>query len=61
MLFIIPFAVFSVAFIKGIATYGQSYIMKYVGQRIITDMQQKLYSHLYIQILAALVIIALVT
>lgn len=35
-----------VAFLKGIAAFGQSYFLIYVTQRIITKMQIKLYRHL---------------
>lgn len=46
MLVIIPLAMIAVGVIKAIATYFQNFYMKFVGQRIITDMQAKLYSHL---------------
>lgn len=46
MLMIIPLVVLTIAVVKGIAVYGQSYIMKFVGQRIITDVQQELFKHL---------------
>lgn len=46
MLMIIPLAVLSLFIIKGTATYAQSVMMKSIGQRIITDMQLKLYGHL---------------
>lgn len=46
MLLVIPIAVFIIAVIKGMGTYYQSLLMKFVGQRIITDMQLKLYEHL---------------
>ncbi len=46
MLFIIPAAVLGIAILKGLGNYGQSVIMKYVGQRIVTDMQLSLYQHL---------------
>lgn len=32
--------------IKGLANYGQSVLMSFVGQRIITDTQHRLYAHL---------------
>ncbi len=32
--------------VKGMATYGQAVIMNFVGQRILADMQIRLYSHL---------------
>ena len=46
MLLIIPIAVMVIAFVKGIASYGQSVIMKVMGQRVITTMQMQLYTHL---------------
>lgn len=46
MLLIIPLAVFTLAIIKGAASYWQSLTMKYIGQRIVTDMQIRLYEHL---------------
>ncbi len=46
LLWIISCAVFVTFTIKGIANYGQSVLMSYVGQRIITDTQHRLYAHL---------------
>lgn len=46
MLIYIPLGVVLIALIKGGAAYFQSILMKYVGQRVVTDMQLKLYSHL---------------
>lgn len=46
MLILIPIAIFVVHFIKGIAEYFQSYIIKYVGQQILTNMQMRMYEHL---------------
>ncbi|MCH2037395.1 MAG: ABC transporter ATP-binding protein/permease [Rickettsiales bacterium] len=46
MLMLIPAVVLTIAIVKGIAVYGQSFIMKFVGQRIITDVQQQLFKHL---------------
>ena len=45
MLTIIPIAVFLVTFINSIANYGNSILMRFVGQRIIADMQIKLFEH----------------
>ena len=39
-------AVLAVFALKGLANYGQAVLMSYVGQRIITDTQHRLYSHL---------------
>lgn len=46
MLMVIPLIVLALAMVKGFAAYGQSVIMKTVGQRIVMDLQVKLYSHL---------------
>jgi subfamily B ATP-binding cassette protein MsbA len=42
----IALAVLFTFFVKGVGTYGQSVAMSYVGQRIITDTQHRLYAHL---------------
>ena len=46
MLILIPLAIFVVHSIKGVAEYFQSYIIKYVGQQILTNMQMRMYEHL---------------
>lgn len=46
MLVLIPVAMVVVGVIKAAATFFQNYYMKFVGQRIITDIQAKLYAHL---------------
>ncbi|AIL65545.1 Lipid A export ATP-binding/permease protein MsbA [Rickettsiales bacterium Ac37b] len=46
LLVYIPIAVILLAVIKGGATYLQNYFMKYVGQRIVTNLQSTLYEHL---------------
>lgn len=46
MLYLIPVAVIVNALIKGGATYYQSSLMKVVGQKILTDIQLRLYVHL---------------
>ena len=46
MLTFIPLVVIALAMIKGFAAYGQSVLMKSVGQRIVMDLQVDLYSHL---------------
>ena len=47
-LLLIPIAgaVLAVFAIKGFANYGQAVLMSFVGQRIITDTQHRLYAHL---------------
>ena len=46
MLTLIPLVIFVIHSIKGIAEYFQSYIIKYVGQQILTNMQMRMYEHL---------------
>lgn len=46
MLFWIPMIIMATFVIKGIANYGQNVGMRYLGQRIVTDMQIELYGHL---------------
>jgi subfamily B ATP-binding cassette protein MsbA len=46
MLYLVPLAVIATAFIKGAGTYAQSMAMTRVGQRIIADLQIRLFSHL---------------
>jgi subfamily B ATP-binding cassette protein MsbA len=45
-LIILPVALIVVSALKGIASYGQTYLMVYVGSRIVTDIRQQLFSHL---------------
>jgi subfamily B ATP-binding cassette protein MsbA len=46
MLFLLPIAIILLFLIKGFFNYGQSYLMNYVGLKIIADMREKLYNHL---------------
>jgi subfamily B ATP-binding cassette protein MsbA len=46
MLVIITFLMVSVYSAKGIAEYFQSYIIKFVGQQILTNLQMQMYRHL---------------
>jgi subfamily B ATP-binding cassette protein MsbA len=46
MLKLIPLAIIALFMIKGLADYGQAYLMSYVGQRIIADLREKIYNHL---------------
>lgn len=46
MLVIIPLLMLGVYVIKGIAEYYQGYLIKYVGQKILTNMQIQMYEHL---------------
>jgi len=46
MLVLVPIAIVAIALIKGASTYGQSYLMNAVGQRVIASTQLQLFSHL---------------
>ena len=46
MLALVPLAVLSVAFIKGASEYGRTVLMSFIGQRIISDLQREMFSHL---------------
>lgn len=46
LLFIFCGAVFGSFFIKGAASYGESVVMTYVGQKIISDIQKRVFNHL---------------
>jgi len=46
MLHILPFAVVVIAAVNAFATYGHVLLMRYVGQRIVSDLQMRLFAHL---------------
>lgn len=46
MLVPIAAAIFATFVVKGVGNYGQSVTMSFVGQRIITDVQHRLYAHI---------------
>ena len=46
MLVVIPLLMLGLYVVKGIAEYFQGYLIKYIGQRILTDMQIQMYEHL---------------
>lgn len=46
MLFMVPLAVIGLYGVKGACSYGQTYLMQFVGQRIITQFRIDLYAHL---------------
>jgi len=46
MLRLLPFVIILLFLLKGIFNYGQSYLMNFVGLRIIADLRGKLYNHL---------------
>ncbi len=43
MLYAVPFAIIIVAVVKGGASFGQTYLMGFVGQRVVVDIREKLY------------------
>ena len=51
-IYLIPALVIGLYVIKGIAYYGQAYLMGYIGQRVIYDMRNALYQRLTMQSLA---------
>jgi subfamily B ATP-binding cassette protein MsbA len=46
MLAVLPLAVLGVSVGKGLADYGQAYLMAWVGQRVIADVREGVYGHL---------------
>lgn len=46
MLWPIGFSVLFIFFVKGLALYGQSGLMGYIGLNVVADMQKKLFSHI---------------
>ncbi|MBP1713490.1 MAG: phospholipid-lipopolysaccharide transporter [Deltaproteobacteria bacterium] len=47
MLKLIPLAIVGIFILKGVFDYGQGYLISFVGQRIITDLREKIYHHLH--------------
>jgi subfamily B ATP-binding cassette protein MsbA len=45
-LLLLPVALMAVSALKGVASYGQTYLMVYVGTRVVTDIRQQLFGHL---------------
>ncbi len=46
VLLLIPLAILTLALLKGISGYGQAVLMARIGQRVIADLQQRLFDHL---------------
>ncbi|MGH7230976.1 MAG: lipid A export permease/ATP-binding protein MsbA [Nitrospiraceae bacterium] len=46
LLVLLPIAILAVATLKGAFSYGQNYLMNYVGNHVITDIRQELYLQL---------------
>ena len=45
-LYLLPAALMAVSVLKGVCGYGQSYLMIFVGSRVVTDIRQQLFGHL---------------
>ncbi|MBM3524763.1 MAG: lipid A export permease/ATP-binding protein MsbA [Alphaproteobacteria bacterium] len=45
-LWLIPLGVIAIALVKSLATYIQAAVMNHVGQRVIADLQRRLFAHL---------------
>lgn len=43
---LLPLAIVGLFVLKGLFDYGQAYLMSFVGQRIIADLREKIYTHL---------------
>jgi len=48
LLLILPIALFVVAVLKSVFSYGQNYLMSYVGNRVITDIRQELFGSSFV-------------
>ncbi len=46
MLMLVPLAIVIVTLVKGVSDYGQAVIMSFVGQRVVTDIQRTMFTHL---------------
>ena len=46
MLVIVPLMLLGLYSLKGIADYGLTYLIRYMGQRMLTNLQMQMYSHL---------------
>ena len=46
LLLVLPLALFTVAVLKSVFSYGQNYLMSYVGNQVITDIRQELFGKL---------------
>lgn len=46
MLLVMPIVLTVTFFVKGIAEYYQNYLIKFVGQKVLTDLQIEMYEHL---------------
>jgi len=46
MLLLLPLAIVVLFFVKGLFDFGQSYLMSFVGLRVVADLRERLYRHL---------------
>jgi subfamily B ATP-binding cassette protein MsbA len=46
LLLVLPLALLGVAILKALFSYGQTYLMAYVGNRVVADIRQELFQHL---------------
>ena len=46
LLIVVPVAVIAITLIRGFATYGQAVLMAFVGQRVIADLQSRVFAHI---------------
>lgn len=46
MLLLLPMAIIILFLLKGLFDYGQTYLMNYVGLKIVSDIREKLYNHI---------------
>ena len=46
LLIVVPVAVILITLIRGVATYGQAVLMAFVGQRVIADLQSRVFAHI---------------
>ncbi len=46
LLLVLPLALLGVAVLKALFSYGQTYLMAYVGNRVVADIRQELFHHL---------------
>ncbi|MBP8155336.1 MAG: ABC transporter permease, partial [Nitrospira sp.] len=44
LLLVLPIAILAVAVLKGVFNYGQNYLMNYVGNQVIGDIREQLFS-----------------
>ncbi|MCD6256751.1 ABC transporter ATP-binding protein [Candidatus Aerophobetes bacterium] len=46
LLNLIPFLIIGISLLQGVFNYGQRYLMHWIGQKVVFDIRNKLYSHL---------------